>query len=257
MFMNSFRLYLLLTLMVFINKSHAQTIIKASDIWCPFICESINQKGVIIDVVNAIAKDKNLDVKFELIPLSRSLRMAKNKQVDIVLALTSSHISEYKLQRSQLSFGGLYNDFYVHEKSNWRYDNVKSLIDALKQGRLLGLINGYDYGKDINNVLKSYPSSTYFTSGNTPLENNLKMLNNQRLDIVLDSRFNVDFETNNHQLEHIVYAGTEGKFTPLYLGFRQDINSKLIIEFDEGLKKLRENGTLAEILNRYQISDWL
>lgn len=79
------------------SNSRAQTLNIASDIWCPYICDNKETPGILVEVLNELAKVKKLTINFEVIPLSRSLIMASRSEVDIILAVTKSHITDYKL----------------------------------------------------------------------------------------------------------------------------------------------------------------
>ncbi len=78
-----------------------------------------------------------------------------------------------------------------------------------------------------------------------------------RLDILLDSRFTVQYQLSKLPNNTIVYAGTQGDFTPLFLGFSPTLSKELIQTFDQGLEALRQNGRLDQILEKYGITDWL
>ncbi len=245
-------LYFLLS----VSQLQAKTLLIASDEWCPYICDDQILPGFLVEVLNEIADKNKIETTFAFIPLARALSLSQRDQVDIVLALTQQHISGYKLKQSKQSFGGLYNDFYVLSDNNWRYKSTKNLAEALSNNHILGTINGYQYGDEISNIINEKQANVFAASGKSPLEKQLKMLHMGRLDILLDSRFTVQYQLSKLPEINILHAGTQGDFTPLYLGYSASIPDELIDIFDRGLLSLRDSGRLANILAKYGISDW-
>ena len=246
-----------LCLIIFMYPVQAEPLIIVSDEWCPYVCEDDVLPGFLIEIINEIAANNNIKVELFLMPLARALDLTKKGKVDIALALTSQHITSFNLLKSASSFGGIYNDFYVKEEQAWRFQNMADLKAKLEDNTILGTINGYEYGEDIAQLLKDHPEHTFSASGTHPLKNQLKMLEMGRLDILLDSRFTVQYQLSKMPKNNIIYAGTQGDFTPLFLGFSPLINKKLIAIFDQGLQTLRKNGRLSQILMKYEIQDWL
>jgi polar amino acid transport system substrate-binding protein len=227
-----------------------------SDEWCPYVCANNESPGFLIEIINEIATNNNIAVELALMPLARALDLTQRGKVDIALALTTQHIADFKLLRSASSFGGLYNDFYVKTPQPWRFQGMADLTRTVKDNAILGTINGYEYGEQIAQLLKDHPEHIFSASGNSPLQNQLKMLQMGRVDILLDSRITVQYQLSKMPRNNIVYAGTQGDFTPLFLGFSPRVNKKFIPIFDQGLQALRDSGRLSQILMKYSVKDW-
>jgi len=253
---------------IYSKPVQAKVLVVASDEWCPYICDDTHLPGFLVEIVTEIAASNGVKIKFALTPLARALDLTQKGKIDILLGLTPQHISDFQLQTSHLSFGGLYNDFYVRANDPWRFKNITDLKTALKNNAILGTINGYEYGDIIGNLLKDNAAHIFSASGNSPLQRQLKMLRLGRLDILLDSRFTVQYQlsklVNKSSLTKtpttakpsIIYAGTEGDFTPLFLGFSPLLSKEQVQLFDDGLLNLRENGRLNKILAKYGVIDW-
>lgn len=253
---------------IFTKPVQANVLVVASDEWCPYICDDTHLPGFLVEIVNEIAASNGVKVKFALTPLARALDLTQKGKVDILLGLTSQHINDFQLQKSRLSFGGLYNDFYVRASNPWRFQSITDLATALKNNAILGTINGYEYGDNIGNLLKNNAAHIFSASGNSPLQKQLKMLQLGRLDILLDSRFTVQYQlsklvnkssrskASSMPESAIIYAGTEGDFTPLFLGFSPLLSKEMIQLFDNELINFRENGRLNKILAKYGLRDW-
>lgn len=238
------------------NTVAKETLNVGSDVWCPYICNEVRKPGVLIEILNEIAKHNGLVINFNVIPLARSLVMLQQSKLDMVLALTDEHIKEFHFKRSQKAYGGWYNDFYVLKTNQWKFSSIKDLKKYIEQGNTLGIIKGYKYGDGIAHLQKSSGQHIFSATGNNPLANILMMLSKKRISMVVDSRFNIEYELQNSNISNLQYAGTEGEFVPLYIGYAPKTQFKYIEVFDKGLIKLRATGQLSKILHRYGISDW-
>ncbi len=247
----------LLCLSLFVSSVQAKTLVIASDVWCPYICDDPVLPGYVVEVLNEIASSNDLKLELSIIPLARALDLAHKNTVDILLALPSQSIANAKLQKSHASFGGLYNDFYINSELDWHFKGMDDLEAQLNNNISLGTVNGYEYGDKIAKLLKNNPDNIFSASGSSPLNKQLRMLQLGRLDILLDSRFTVQYQLSKLPNNTIVYAGTQGDFTPLFLGFSPSLSKELMQIFDQGLAELRQNGRLDHILEKYGITDWL
>ncbi|WP_057833018.1 substrate-binding periplasmic protein [Colwellia sp. TT2012] len=246
----------LLWLTLYHAAVQAKALVVVSDEWCPYVCDEQDLPGFLVEIVNEIARDNAIKLTFSLMPLARALKLAQKNKVDIVLALTPQHIERYQLQQSQLNFAGLYNDFYVRAGNPWRFQSMTHLSATLTGNAILGTINGYQYGAEFSHFLKAQSEHVFAASGNSPLVKQLKMLQMGRLDILLDSRFTVQYQLAKGEIKGIIYAGTQGNFTPLYLGFSSLLSKELVNIFDSGLITLRQSGRLKKILAKYGLTDW-
>ena len=229
----------------------------SSDEWCPFVCDDKDTPGFLVEIMREISDNSDIKLKFSLLPLTRALNQVNKGLLDAVLALTSQHIVDNNLQRSGLTFGSLYNDFYVRSHEQWHYQDIDSLTDLLQKDKILGIINGYEYGPVLDPIIAKYKNNIFVANGETPLANLLKMLDRGRIDIILDSRYTVQYERAKLVESNIVRAGTQGSFTPLYLGYSAALDVKMINIVDSGLVELRRSGRLRIILAKYGLEDWM
>lgn len=246
----------LLLLIILHSNSRAQTLNIASDIWCPYICDNKATPGILVEALNEIAKVKEITVKFEIIPLSRSLIMASRSEIDIILAVTKSHLTDYKLQSSKQYYGGWQNDFYISNKVDWAPSELNDLETFLNSGKTLGIIKGYEYGPHINSLKLKYASRIHQATGDSPLTKNIEMVQRGRISALLDSRYNIEYEMNKNNIVDLIYVRSEGSFVPLFLGFSPTTPPEVIKTIDDGLALIRHKGILKEILEKYGVSDW-
>ncbi|MBA6293147.1 transporter substrate-binding domain-containing protein [Colwellia sp. MB3u-70] len=251
------KIYNLLFLLLISNANiRAETLNIASDIWCPYICDNKKAPGILVEALNEIAKAKKMTVNIEIISLSRSLIMASKSEIDIVLAVTKSHITDHKLQSSHQYFGGWQNDFYISRKVDWSPNKLNDLDAFLNSGKTLGIIKGYDYGPYINSLKFKYADHIFQATGDSPLTKNIEMLQKGRISALLDSRYNIQYEMNKNNIVDLIYARSEGGFVPLFLGYSPTILPEVINSIDDGLTLIRHKGILSTILEKYGVSDW-
>jgi len=237
-------------------QARAETLNIASDIWCPYICDNDTEPGILVEILNEIAKVKKINIKFETIPLTRSLILASHSKVDVVLAITESHALIYKLQKSREYYGGWKNDFYVSTKADFPFNRLENLDVFFNLNNTLGIIKGYEYGIAIDNLKLKYATNIYQATGNSPLAKNIKLLQKGRISALLDSRYNVEYEIKKNNIVDIIHAGSEGEFVPLFLGYSPTIDPEIIKSIDDGLLLIRSKGTLIKILEKYGVPDW-
>lgn len=243
-------------LLLFTFGLRAETLVVASDVWCPYICNNKENPGILVDALIEIARVKKLDIRFKGVSLSRSITMAQHSKVDIVLAVTESHILNYKLQSSNHYFGGWYNDIYIRKSDDWTFDSQQDIEDFLNAGETLGIIDGYEYGSFIDKLKIKYSTKIYQASGLSPLENSINMLQKGRMSAFLDSRYNVEYVMKKNNVDNIIYAGSEGDFVPLFLGYSPTTSPEVINSIDNGLLIIRKRGILKAILEKYGVPDW-
>ena len=247
-------LYIILLLPL--NALANETLNVASDEWCPYICKEVDKPGILIEVLNEIAKHERLKVNFTIIPLARSLVMLQQSKLDMVLALTEEHIAEFNLKRSLEAYGGWYNDFYVRKTTKWKFSSIENLKKFIEQDNTLGIIKGYKYGTAIDKLQEKSGKYIFSATGASPLTNLVAMLSKQRITVLLDSRFNIEYELQNKNISNLKHVGTDGGFVPLYIGYAPEIKIKIVDIFDRGILKLRATGQLSTILKRYSVPDW-
>ena len=123
----------------------------------------------------------------------------------------------------------------------------------------LAVIQGYNYGENLNVYIKANPSKVTDMGGNDVVRRNLGMLMKGRIDVYLEDR-NIAFYTAKKMgiLDEIEVAGTEGTPIALYIGFSPAIaQSKQYAQIlSEGIRRVRKNGQLKKILDKYGVADW-
>lgn len=229
----------------------AKPIVMVSDEWCPYICTPEEQdKGYVVEVVQAAFMAMSQPTQFEIQPFSRALKSVQQNKIDIVLAVNHEQLERYQLQASNQPVGHYSNDFYVEKNDLWQYERPRDLY-----GKQLAIIRGYSYGVTLDNFLPLL-AGVYRASGASPLEMNLKRLSKGRVNVLLGNRLVVDYVAHREQLTgQVRYAGTEGPPVALYIGFSQHAATDGLVQlYEQGLGLIKASGQYREILERYQVA---
>jgi len=246
----------LMTLLSCCFQPNAKEISTASDIWCPYICQDSQQPGYIVEMINEILQAKKLNTKNETMPLARAIKYLQNGDIDIVLGLTQQHIDHHHLISSNLAVGNSTNDFFVNKKNSWRFSTIEQLEIYAKTGHKIGIIKGYFYGTELNELIAKQPDLFSYAHGDSPLQQLLSRLKSGRINILLDSKNTVLHEIKKLNTAGITYAGTQGMESKLYIALSKAIEPELLALIDQGISDYRQSGKLDKLLAKYGINDW-
>ncbi|MCL1057386.1 transporter substrate-binding domain-containing protein [Shewanella gelidimarina] len=240
----------LITILCLSFPVQAEQIVIASDIWCPYICT--DNSGYLVELTQQAFLTVGVTAKFETIPFKRALRLAQRNRIHAVLAVTSESIKRCKLQTSNIVLGQNTNDFYVHTSNNWQYSTLADLEE-----KAVASILGYDYGDELNQYLEQSPI-TFHASGESPLNTNLNLLKKDRVDVLLGNRYVIEHTAQIFGYsKDIKFAGSEGHYTPLYVGFsHKDLEKNYQNKFAEGIENIKQSGQYQAILEKYHIKPW-
>ncbi len=237
----------------FISVSHADTITLVADDWCPINCEpSSDSPGYVVELAIKIFSDAGHQVKYQYLSWNRALAQVRAGKFNGAIAATPEELPEGIFPIEEL---GYYGNYFIQNKgSEWHYTSVDSLAEVD-----LAVIQGYNYGENLNEYIKANPTKITDMGGNDVVRRNLGMLMKGRVDVYLEDR-NIAFYTAKNMgiLDEIEVAGTEGTPIALYIGFSPAIKqSKQYAQIlSEGMRRLRKNGQLKKILDKYSVLDW-
>ncbi|MBE0363439.1 polar amino acid transport system substrate-binding protein [Pseudoalteromonas ulvae UL12] len=246
--------HVLLSALCFVAFStEGRTLKIASDDWCPYICDNQEKPGYVVEIIKRVMAKHHINVQFEVMPLGRAFVEVENNRLDMVLALTEVHIKEHALIASDVVIGDYANDFFVLSDNPFRFKN----IDQLKNERL-GVIESYEYGAYLDAFIRLHPEQIHIAHGRAPLQQNINMLLKGRLSVVLDTKNTVQFFLHQQGISNVLYAGTQGRTAPLYIGFNPQLTDLPVLQqyLSKGLDELRTTSQLKQMLQGYGISYW-
>jgi len=241
--------YLLLSQVVFAGE----TVTLATLEWEPYIGPNMDQKGYVYEIVAEAYKRSGINVDIRFLPWARAVNTAKTGKRD---GLFPEYYDEGRLQDFVFSesFPGGPVGLYKRKdnKISYTVDPQKKqteALKALKQYRF-GVVRGY-----VNT--KEFDEATFLTKDAAKSdETNLKKLFKGRIDFIFIDKYvakHIIVRKYPHFLSELEFMEPPLEVKPLYIAFSKKAKNyqKKLKSFNEGLKKLREEGTLDAIMQKH------
>ncbi|WP_426416722.1 substrate-binding periplasmic protein [Aestuariirhabdus sp. LZHN29] len=234
----------------------ADTMRLAADIWYPYNGEpSSDYPGYMVELATEILQDADHELDYLLMPWSRSLLEARKGNIDCVVGAFRGDAPDFlypkvSMGRDDVAF------FALAENRGWQFSSVASL-----NGVRVAVISGYSYGDELNAYIKRNRRSPnlQITTGNAPLERNISLLQAKRVELLVASP-NVMNATlkRSGQEGKVVEVGRMHTPDDLYIACSPNLKSSeyYVRLLGEGVERLRADGRLHKILERYGLVDW-
>jgi polar amino acid transport system substrate-binding protein len=235
-------LFLIVLLLQMTNPSYAKVHISVgSDTWQPYIFE--DGSGLVTDIIFAVFKEQKIISEFQIMPFSRALRAVNKGDIDAVAALW------WSAQRSEdilFSDPYFYNELLLVKKAG-KSAEFKGLSGL--ENSSISIIRGYAYERD----LKAIQGIKLVTLNN--LQSALQHVYKNRVDATIGDALAIQYEIHKNKrlnslqvLQPFVYR------QPLHFGVRKNHPKAhyLINAFNQGLKKIQENGVYNDIITHHQ-----
>ena len=231
-----------------------RTVVIAADPWCPYNCRpDSDHPGYMVEIARAAFEPLGYRVVYRTITWSRALRMAAEGRIDGAIGASPLEAHDSALVFSPGGLGNSVNTLLARQGTTWTYHGPGSLA-----GRVLGLIQDYDYGPVINEFAARHPHQVARLAGADALEKNLRKLLAGRLDAVVEDRNVV-----RHALARLNLtartrdAGEVGVPNPVGIAFTDSTHGRTLAKtLQNAVPRLRRDGRLAAILARYGLTDW-
>lgn len=225
----------------------AKTIVAVSDPFPPFVDPNNPTGGLSIEVIRAAYKTQGHEVKVEYVPWARAEAGVQSGVYDI---LPNMWFTEARSKQFLFSTSYLSNTirFIKLKGDSFEYTGIDSL-----KGKVIGVTRGYAYSD-------AFKQSNLFTrEDSNDLLTNLKKLQAKRIDLTLDDEAvtNYTITQNNPKLfAELELVNGNLALNPLYVvsGVKNPNHKEWIESFNEGLKIIKQNGTLETIFKKYGIA---
>lgn len=256
----SIRFLFVLLQLCFVSVTYGQnkTVKIVTFDFCPWQCirkSTSKDPGIAIEVAKIIFESEGYKIDFVEAPYARAIKGVEDGEYDLLLNLNALTSSKVALSAEPSAY--LEMNFYTSKNEKWTYKGVSSLKDIKVVS-----VRGYNYSPlsvAYQNYLMENEKSgrVVIVSGDNASERALQMVLNKRV-----TTFNEDasvfeyFVFKNHLSKAFKMVGTLGG-GPLYVGFSKKSNKVAVLKevFDQGIRKLRKSGKLAEIVSRYGVSN--
>ena len=248
--------YLLLTLLLTFNSLANEGPLREYavgwELWYPYQYHNKQQKlvGLDFDIFNAIIKESNLKVKFTEIPWKRHLQYIKTGNMD--MAMGASHSPE----REETSYFSLpYRLEKVNlfvKKGTSEKIKLKTLSDLSTSEYMIGVEGGYFYGEEYKQLITTKEFYTHINDV-IDLEQNVALLMKGHIDGFLVDPVTMKAFSEKYSLqgEFEVHPLTIYQDNIHIMLSRKSCSPETLNMINNAIKKLKENGMIAEIIHRW------
>jgi polar amino acid transport system substrate-binding protein len=222
--------------------------IAAPAYWCPYACGAHGlRSGFTVDIARAALESEGHKVVYKNLPYDRALVEAKNGRIDAIMPTFKGEAPSFVFPSYAVSLTEYC--FYVPEDEPRRYSG----LDSIENMRFVAT-SGYSYGEDMDAYISNNQGGRVILIGGADVSNRLReIVRRGRVDALLDDRLLFESSQNSAGL---VNAGClDGRHAGyLALSPEDPDRSNAIAEaFDRGIRTIREDGQICEILEKYRL----
>ncbi len=245
-------LFVLLLVMVCCASFAGEKISARADLWMPYNGEPDAEKpGYAIELLKTIFASQSIEIDYQTMPWNRAVSEAKEGQHDCLIAAGVRDAEGFVFPAEKV--GIMTTELFVKTSSEIKCTDVES-IKNLK----IGIIDEYSYNEELDSYIaanKEDAKKIFVANGEDALEKLVKMVSAGRIDGFLENPLVV---AQNTWKADVLSAGRIGSKDDLFIAFSpaKDTSKKYAEMFDAGIKELRANGKLKEILDKYSVADW-
>ena len=202
----------------------------AADDWCPFTCDPATPqgKGVLYDVLDEALKGQSYAINYQFINWARATALMKKNKIDGLIGVYETDFPELLLTKHPAMVSQ--DCFYALSSNQSLKDWTFKKLDSINQLKV-GIINGYGYGELIDQFKVSKEGKEKFieASGDDPLMQNIKKLEKNRVQVILENRMVIDHLRSKNSELHL---SEKGCLDPkkIYIGFTNNQKNKDIIK---------------------------
>lgn len=253
-----------LTFVLFFHSSliwgAGKNIILGADPFCPFNCLDSKNPGFVIEVAKAIFEKNGYSVSYLPLPWLRAIEQCEEGKITAVIGGIDTPKGKFPktLLFPRENIGHLNMIYGGHEDKKWKFTTEKDL-----QGKKFGWVAGYEpsFSGELGDFLKKKMKDTSvvdLSTGEEAGELNIKKLLANRINTVVEEETVFTYLKNKEKANDLIIYGNLNKKNNFYLVFSpKDKNSRMFIQlWDQELPRMRKDGRLKKILDKYKISDW-
>ena len=208
-----------------------------------FIKDNHLTKGIIKDIMDQIGNELNLKIKYMRLPRKRVSSFLLEGKVHIRLI---SNPNWFKNPKQFHWSKPLFNEkdyFVISTKNTHKIRRIRDL-----KAKRLGTILGYHYS-----ILENNSKLQILREDTRTLEGNFKKLDLGRIDVLIDSDILIHYyikeQYTQHKFRILQEVASSHSIHAMYSKLNLPISYKKI---DAAFIKLKENGTIQKILDKYK-----
>jgi polar amino acid transport system substrate-binding protein len=253
----SFGLILTCLMAILPTYAFSDTLRIATDEWCPYDCipsQNQGKVGYLGDLMEEALKARGHEVEFVEVSYYRGLQLIREGKLDGTMACFRQEAPDFVFPDFPL--GKSNSTFFSQKDASWRYTGT----DSLKQAKMIGIIKGYDYvDPTVMDYINQNPENVLAITGEKPLERLIEMLINGRLTAIIEDKIVLEYKAKQMgKSDQLKVSGTTSAVIDVYSSFspKNPKSAEYAKILSEETLKMRKNGRLQELLERYGIQDW-
>lgn len=247
------RVFALMLVVVFsIPAFSSVKITIATDPWCPYVCEGeeAEPSGALIEIAQQAFAESGYLVDFVWLSWARAVKLTQQGKVQGLIGAYQSDAPDLIYGKEHLMLSNMC--FFTAPQDPWFYNDEASLRD-----RHLAVVNGYSYGREIDAYLNNSSrvgNNIYYVYGKDTMAKRLQLLASNKFDTLVEDRFVMQWQNKKVAPQARLKSAGCANFEKVHIGFspKSAIAPRLSRALDQGIKKLREQGKLAQIIANYQ-----
>ena len=236
-----------------VSTAAADTIVLRADEWCPYNCKpGAEKEGFMIDIAKAILGEAGHEVKYELQPWDKALDSAREGQIDGVVGGDEEDAAGFVFPKEATAINSVC--YYSRKGKDWKFKDISSL-----EGAKLGVIEGYSYYPELDEFLEGSPKNVVKINGKEAGKDLASRLIRGLFDVIAENEY-VAPDLFGKEMDKIEATWCGGQ-SDIFVAFSPHASKKAKSEgyaklMTEGMQKMRKDGRLKKILDKYGIKDW-
>jgi len=234
--------------------AQSETLKVASIDWCPQLCEGSDKPGYINDIVTAIFSSSPYSLQTRVYPWSRAIKYVSRGSNQALLSPAKAEAPDLLYPKHEVGIQRMC--FFTSKSSQWRYTDAESL-----KGMKIGIANDTSI-EELNEFIgKNKKQFQYLPYNDSYLATSFRKLDAKRIDSFLFTFNSTVYYLNNHNLDYKYRSAGCVSLAKVYMAFTpvsaQREKVQLMMNFfDDGMARLKSNGQLQIIMDKYGLEDW-
>ena len=210
-----------------------------------------DRPGVIIEILCLIAGETGAAVDYAPMPWPDAVATVHAGKADAIIGATARDAGDQLLLPVE-TIGALHTGLFVRNDLAWNFENIRSL-----DSRRIGAIKGRTYGQELDQYLADHAATVTWFEGNNALGAAIVALRDGRIDVLPEHVSTFLWRARQMRATASYRLAHRDEGVPLHVAFSPTARGRLWAQrFDEGLRLLRADGTLACLLAEYGLTDW-
>jgi len=224
-------------------QAEMKIITAVNDAWPPYVTRESANPGFSVEVVTAAFQTQGYDTQFIMFPWARGLYEVKNGRIDVITTTWYTEArTEYLLYSDPYFATNI--DIIMRKDTHFNFSGPKSLT-----GKRIASVRDYGYEQ-------WFVDADHFQRiETTSLISSLQMLIAGRVDMAVGNRFVMlqELKALNLDTDEFHFSPTPMIKQHIYItaGKVNPNASKYIQAFNRGLEIIKQNGTFADLQQKY------